>query len=300
MAEVLLVDDSPTQVMGLRVLLESESHTVHVADDGDVALTMIADQTPDVVVTDMQMPRMNGLELIKHLRRSFPQVPAILITGKGSEDLAAEALRVGAAAYLPKSQLQEELLGTITHVQELLETEYSYKHLLRQLDYHEFQFTLSNDPELIGPLVNLMQQMAAGVQECDNVVRTRIGVAVEQALHNAIFRGNLELNRDEQLADEELRVDGEPSLADNRREQSPYVNRRVLFRARLGKEQMEFTVRDDGQGFDFSKLPSPQDPHQLDADGGRGLVLIRSFMDTVRFNEKGNEITMIKNTSQLA
>ena len=106
-------------------------------------------------------------------------------------------------------------------------------------------------------------------------------MAVEQALHNAIFRGNLELSRDEQLADEELRVDGEPSLADNRREQSPYVNRRVLFRARLGKEQMEFTVRDDGQGFDFSKLPSPQDPHQLDADGGRGLVLIRSFMDTV-------------------
>jgi CheY-like chemotaxis protein len=262
-------------------------------------MSMLVDEVPDIVVTDLQMPKVNGLELIKHLRRSYPQVPGILITAQGSEELSAEALKVGAAAYLPKSQVGEELNGTIEHVLELLNADFSYKDLLDRLDYHEFQFTLGNDPSMIGPLVNLMQQMAAGVQTFDDVVRTRIGMAVEQALHNAIYRGNLEISRQEQLDDEEFETDGELSLVEQRRRKPPYANRRVHFRAHLGKLHMAFMVRDDGNGFDVSQLPTSQDPKQLDIDGGRGLVLIRSFMDEVRFNDKGNEITMTKSTASL-
>jgi anti-sigma regulatory factor (Ser/Thr protein kinase) len=62
---------------------------------------------------------------------------------------------------------------------------------------------------------------------------------------------------------------------------------------------MAFMVRDDGNGFDVSQLPTSQDPNQLDIEGGRGLVLIRSFMDEVRFNDIGNEITMTKSTASL-
>ena len=53
-------------------------------------------------------------------------------------------------------------------------------------------------------------------------------------------------------------------------------------------------VRDDGRGFDPSKLPDPTDPANLQKCCGRGLFLIRTFMDEVRFNDTGNEITMIK------
>ena len=64
-------------------------------------------------------------------------------------------------------------------------------------------------------------------------------------------------------------------------------------RARVTNTEARFVTRDDGEGFDPSRLPDLTDPTSLDA-GGRGLLLVRTFMDEVRFNAKGNEITLIK------
>lgn len=292
MAKVLLAEDSATQVVLLKSLLEDDLHRVTVASNGLVALDMISQHLPDVVITDMQMPEMNGLELVKHLRSHYPQVPVILITAQDSDDLSVSALKEGAAAYLPKSRVDEELLDLIEHVLKLLETNVSYRNLIDCLDYYEFQFSLTNDPSLIAPLVNFMQQMAAGMQYCDDVVRARIGMAIEQALLNALYHGNLNIGHDEQIADEELQVDDEPSLVEQRRNDPLYADRKIQFKASLGQKRLCFTIADQGDGFDHLTLCPVDSEAQLSTDR-RGLVLIRSFMDEVRFNEKGNEITLV-------
>lgn len=299
MASILLAEDSPTQVVLLKSLLQADAHQVQVAGDGQIALEMVAKQPPDVVVTDMQMPNMNGLELVINLRKLHPQIPVILITAQGSDELSVQALKEGAAAYLPKSQIDEELLQSIDHVLSLLDRDMSYKNLIDCLDYYEFQFNLDNDPKLIAPLVNLMQQMAAGIQYCDDVARARIGMAVEQALRNALYHGNLEISRDDQRRDEELDVAGEASLVDRRRAEQPYADRMIHFRAKLGHDQLQFTIRDDGAGFDYRSIQPPEENH-LDEENGRGLLLIQSFMDEVRFNDAGNEITLISRASEIA
>ncbi|TWT79160.1 Response regulator PleD [Planctomycetes bacterium CA13] len=296
MARVLLAEDSPTQVVMLRALLEEDAHEVQVASDGAIALEMIEKEMPDIVVTDMQMPNVDGLQLVRTLRNQSSQVPVILITGYGSEDLASQALKEGAACYLPKTQVDESLLDSIDHVLELMATDMSYRNLIENLDYNEYQFTLPNEPSLIGPLVNLMQQVAGGLQLCDDIVRARIGMSVQQALLNALYHGNLSMSREQVVDDEEIYVEGEPSLAQSRAKLSPYKDRKIHFRANLGLQRLEFIIRDDGDGFDTTKMPTTDHPQSLDIDGGRGLVLIHSFMDEVRFNDKGNEITMIKHT----
>ena len=171
----------------------------------------------------------------------------------------------------------------------------SYQHLIARLDYNQFQFTLENNPDLVPSLVNLMQQMVGGIHLCDEVTRARIGMAIEQALLNAMIRGNLEISHQEQLNDEELHVAEELTLIEKRRSESPYGDRRVIFRAHLGREQLAFIVSDEGKGFDTETFSDTKTNDVLDAEEGRGLVLIRSFMDEVRFNESGNEIVMIKN-----
>ena len=55
-----------------------------------------------------------------------------------------------------------------------------------------------------------------------------------------------------------------------------------------------FVVRDEGHGFDAGNLPDPTDPHNIELASGRGVLLMRSFMDEVMFNETGNEVTMVK------
>jgi anti-sigma regulatory factor (Ser/Thr protein kinase) len=87
-------------------------------------------------------------------------------------------------------------------------------------------------------------------------------------------------------------------LAKERSTQKPYAERRVHVRAADTPEGSTYVIRDEGPGFDPAKLPDPLDPENLEKVSGRGLLLIRTFMDEVRFNDKGNEITMVKRAEQ--
>jgi hypothetical protein len=113
---------------------------------------------------------------------------------------------------------------------------------------------------------------------------------LEESLLNGLYHGNLELSS-------ELRQDGGnrfQEAAMQRRVEAPYSERRLWVTAKLSRSEATFVLRDEGPGFDLSKLPDPTDPANIGRIGGRGLLLIRTFMDEVRFNDKGNEITLVK------
>src|SRR5262249_22674824 len=72
----------------------------------------MAEQSPELVLDDLQMPVMNGLDLIAAVRKDYRLVPVILMTAQGSEEIAAQALRLGAASYVPKRRLADDLAPT--------------------------------------------------------------------------------------------------------------------------------------------------------------------------------------------
>jgi len=83
-------------------------------------------------------------------------------------------------------------------------------------------------------------------------------------------------------------------LIARRRRESPYADRRLHVRGRFDRAAAVYIIRDEGPGFDPATLPDPTDPDNLRRIGGRGLMLIRTFMDEVTFNAPGNEITLTK------
>lgn len=294
MANIIVAEDSLTQAAQIRMYLEEQAHEVTVANDGAEALRLMNDSLPDLVLTDMQMPEVNGLQLIQAVRLQFPTVPAILLTAEGNDELAVEALRNGAASYVPKSRMAEWLIATVDEVLDLLRADHNYARLVQSLNYNELRFTLESDPDLIDPLVDLIQQMVFGMGLCDATGRIRIGMVVEHALMNALYRGNLEISRDE-LEQPQAQANDDPTdVVHQRLAQLPYRDRKICFEAKLDSNRSQFVVTDEGPGFDVSTLPDPSDPHILEREGGRGLVLMRSFMDELQFNEKGNSVTMIK------
>jgi anti-sigma regulatory factor (Ser/Thr protein kinase) len=124
----------------------------------------------------------------------------------------------------------------------------------------------------------------------DRTERIRVGIALHETLVNAIQHGNLELSSDLRQEDEQVFRD----LGEERRRQSPYRDRRVRVRATLSRSEAVYVVEDEGPGFDPATVPDPTDPANLERVGGRGLMLIRTFMDEVEHNEKGNRITLRK------
>jgi CheY-like chemotaxis protein len=293
---VLVVDDSAVDRRLVQGLLEQlDGWDVELAENGRQALASLQDHKPDIVVTDLQMPEMDGLELVRAVRIHFTDLPVILMTGKGSEELAIEALEQGAASYVPKSHLSQMLPDVLEQVMSLVRADRSYEKLIECMDRNEFTFKLTCDPALIDPLVDLVQQMVFGMRLCDSIERVRVGVALEQALLNALFRGNLEIRGEDLERSREQLLEGDGAdLVAERRAKPPYRDRRIQVDVRITPSEGRFVVCDEGPGFDVKSIPSPGHPGTLESEGGRGLVLMRTFMDEVAFNERGNEVTMVK------
>ena len=295
MPKILLAEDSPTQAVEIRMLLEEGGHeVVHVAN-GALAVDALEHQPIELVVTDLEMPEMNGLELVEKMSLDFDHVPAILITARGSEELASKALQVGAASYVPKNHLRTLLNDTIIDVLGVIRTDASFSKLISMLQRNVFEFDMPSDASLISPLVGLLTQVISGMDLLTSADLTRVGVAIEHALVNAMYRGNLELGPSVTPAHRALVYDDATTdLIERRKQSDPYQKRKVHVTATISKEEIRIEIRDQGKGFDITQVPGPGDPKVLDTESGRGLVLMASFTDELIFNEKGTAVTLVK------
>ncbi|MBA4186664.1 MAG: hypothetical protein C0467_01460 [Planctomycetaceae bacterium] len=288
---ILVVDDSQLEQRFVAKLLESQgSWRIIFANNGVEALAAIGREVPAVVLTDIQMPQMDGLTLVEKIRDQFPQVPVVLMTGEGSERIAVEALKAGAADYVPKQALTHDLTSVLERVLSIRQAETRRFRVLAGLTRRSSQFILENDPSLVPPLVALLRDDMIEIGLCDITGATRAGIALEEALLNAMYHGNLEVSS-------ELRENGDDAfhkLAAERRGQSPYQARRVRVDARMIPGSATFVIADQGPGFDISKLPDPESPDYIPGPSGRGILLMRAFMTEVRYNSTGNEVTLVK------
>ena len=293
--QILVVDDSLIEQRRVGRLLQNgiAGVTVTYASDGKAALDAISAAMPDMVISDLRMPVMNGLQLVESIKADGYGVPVILMTSYGNEEIAVQALRTGAASYVPKLALEKNLIATIKSVLSVSSRQVNRRRLLSTLDSSESRFVLESDVSLIAPMIEYLQEQIATMRLFDHLQTTRISVAVQEAIANAIYHGNLEL-------DSELRQDDESifhRLAEERRRAAEYAARRVRVEASLSAAEVRVLIHDDGPGFKPSEVRNPTEGINMDRIGGRGLLLIRSLMDEVSHNPKGNEITMVKRVS---
>ncbi|WP_404288241.1 response regulator [Glutamicibacter arilaitensis] len=113
--KVLLVDDQPLLRMGFRLILEGESdmHIVGEAADGLEALTQTAALNPDVVLMDVRMPKMDGLEATERIAKQYPDTKIIILTTFDLDEYAFSGLQAGASAFLLKDVAPEELVSAV-------------------------------------------------------------------------------------------------------------------------------------------------------------------------------------------
>ena len=292
MVTVLIVDDPSTdRLLATGLLKKSDTEwQIYHAIDGKDALDKIEMHVPDIVITDMQMPEMNGLELVTAATLQYPLIPFILMTSQGSEKIAVEALQTGAASYVPKRLLAADLQLTVERVLAMSGKDRQRARLKSRIKQQRVELELEMDLSLIAASVNYLQQLVAESHHCNESDQLRLGVALEEALVNAYYHGNLGLSSD--LRDQE--IDTFYSEAAERVKADPYCYRKVFIQADITAEEMRFQICDEGEGFDPSLLPDATDPENLIRPCGRGILLMRTFMDDVIFNDCGNVVTLIK------
>jgi CheY-like chemotaxis protein/anti-sigma regulatory factor (Ser/Thr protein kinase) len=291
MSTVLVVDDSAVDRRLVCGLLERAGEfDVIEAVDGDDALLKIAEALPDVVVTDLIMPRRDGFGLVTAIKEEHPWIPVILITGRGSEEIAARALQHGAASYVAKVSLADDLVPTILRVLNASREDRTHARLLHHMGRCELEFSLRNDIALIGSAVNLLQVMLRCLPLGDEIERLRVGIAVEEALKNAYLHGNLGIGG----TDPRPRRDEFAQLAAQRIYVQPYRDRRIRLECDITRDRARFVVRDEGEGFDVSAWLQEGALSDQDESAARGISLMRTIMDEVHYNDRGNEVTLVK------
>jgi len=290
MPNILIVDDSAIdRALAGKLLQREEDVVVTFAMNGREALVSMANARPDVVVSDLQMPEMNGLELVAAVRRDYPSVPVILMTGRGSESIAADALRIGAAGYVPKLSLAERLPLVVRGLFAATEADRLHSRLFHSLQRSEFQFRLRNDPELFNPLVERIQETLRCLPLGDESERLRVSVAVRHAMWIAHFNGNLELPIDATLSDSKFYL-----LANERRSELPMSQRCIDIRVVIDPDQAIFHVLHEGPGIDMTKAPENLELAAADRSWLAGFVMMPAVMDDVEWSADGKEISLLK------
>jgi anti-sigma regulatory factor (Ser/Thr protein kinase) len=213
------------------------------------------------------------------------------MTAYGNEQIAAEALRQGAVSYVPKSRRSATLLQTVTQVLERVSAVQSQKRLSKCLHRIESSYVLDNDPSLLKPLLDMVESTLASVGLSNENDQVRVGVALEEALLNAIYHGNLSMGEESYA---EVRQSGQDDrLTELRRQEAPYCDRKITFKMKISGEGAQFVIRDEGNGCRAFVLQPHSDPQEIFENGRhRGTALMRYLMDDVQYNDVGNEVKL--------
>jgi DNA-binding response OmpR family regulator len=288
---ILIVDDSPTTRQLMGVILEQDGYEVRGVESAMQAMAAIEAETPLLVITDLEMPDMSGLELVQVLKGIKPSLPVVIATAVGNEDVAANALRLGAASYVPKRSIHESLTAVVRQVLTATELIRSTQMVGRYATRSTIELSIGNDETLAAKVISRLEMTLIELDLFDDGGRMQVAMALDEAILNAMVHGNLEVPSSLREID-----GGKPyfDLIGQRKSESPYKDRRVNISLEADNDKATFIVRDEGPGFELSNLRDATDDEHLEGCGGRGLLMIDAFMDEVRYNECGNEITMVK------
>ena len=266
---VLVVEDSKTMQIFLRNLLEPEDYEVIVANDGESGLELFRqavaeNRSFDIVMTDVVMPRMSGLDLLKKVRALNRDTIVVVLTSDANVDTAIEALNLGANNFLHKPPNSEEILSVMWRATKQREI-FLENAELNPFTERTIHIEIPSQLKFIKGIAHniIADAKLMGYDEAE--LHDKIPVTVDEAVTNAIKHGN-----------------------------KFQEDKKVYIDIHIDVERIKIVVADEGPGFNVKAVPDPTDPANFLKPSGRGIVFMSIGMDEVRFNEKGNILTLIK------
>jgi len=272
-ATVLLAeDDAPSRQIYFTVL-NGEGYSVIGVPDGQAALDVINSRPVDLLLTDIMMPGMNGIELLERAREIRPDLRAIVMTGHKTSDAVIGALRNRACEFLEKPFRTEELIETVRSV---LDRGYHNPIEVISDKSNWIELRVPCDLDAVEPIHRFLSHLHENVPK---ETREAVGAVFRELLNNAIEHGG--------KCDPEKRVD------------IKYIR---LKRAIL------YSIKDPGEGFNLTEIahaavanPPDQPTKHMEVrqelglrPGGFGILLASQVIDELVYNEKHNELIFVK------
>lgn len=289
--KILIVEDDYPSREYLINLIGLEGFDFKAAENGKEALEIYKYYDPDVIISDIQMPYMDGLELLSAIREDKSDTIFIITTAFGSEDYAIEALRRGANNYLKKPIRKNSLLNLLEKYKSLVESHKlaakAQGRIIQKDILLEFDTNIKHIPAIISQLIS---EMAVELDDSDI---TNIELGLDELITNALEHGNLAISFDEKV--EASNNNTMLELYAEKMKIKEYAQRKLRVHYKLRPEYCEWLIEDEGRGFDWRLIPDPTQSAQLMELNGRGIFITHFLFDEMEYLDKGNKVRVRKN-----
>ncbi|MCB1215969.1 response regulator [bacterium] len=292
---ILIVDDEEIIRNVLKRKLEqSTDFIVHTAGDGLPALEIFERENVDLVISDLMMSEMNGIELLRNLKRLKPSIPVIIITGYGTLDDAIEAIHLGAEDFIKKPFDINDVIETIEKTFRKLAEEADQREIIRFIEDENIKLAIPSDFEFLNTVINYVFSHLKARWMVNDENLHDVKVCMYEALTNAFEHGNLGIPGDEKSRLLEISQQAWRDFLMERMNDPGNNDKQIEVNLQISDQRMSLRVRDQGGGFDFDNHFKDVEPELLFRSSGRGLLLIRSLMDEMWFEDGGRALVMVK------
>ncbi len=288
--KILIVEDDHASRLFLESLLESNNYDFRSAENGIEGLNVFDEYNPDIVLSDIKMPIMDGLELLEAIRDKNSDAIVVIITAFGSENYAIQALHLGANNYLKKPVSSQELLRLLKKYKAIISGKYSPESLPGKLINRTFSVEFKSEYTKIPKIVDkIMIESAIDINDSEKV---NIELGLVELITNAIEHGNLGISYiEKQLALDDGKLS---ELFDERVHNEKFKNRNVKVDFFTDEEKYQWTITDDGEGFNWKSIPDPTDQEHILELNGRGIFISNFLFDKIEYFGKGNVVIATK------
>jgi len=291
MKKILIIDDEKPVRDVLNIALTEEGYKTFEALDGRQGIELFKSSEPDIVITDVMMPGIDGIEVTKRIKSHRDDIDVIIMSGFGTEELVINALRAGASNYLKKPIMFDELFKILDELIFRRENRKRFEIAKDIVLREQKEIVLENEVSNVWGAVNQILFNVHAVADPSTIEGMSIGLY--ELIINAIEHGNLGITYEEKS--NALQKNGYRVLLEQRRENADHEGKHVTIRCEYSQNELSIEIRDQGEGFDLSNLPDIHDPETMMSDHGRGILLATLFYDSIEYTDPGNCVKIVKN-----
>lgn len=291
---VLFIDDDQGICDAFELFFEDAGWKYTIAPDGITGLEYALNNKYDIIITDLIIPGLSGLDLVKEVHKYKPGQVMLVVSGSGMVDTAMSAIREGAVDFIKKPIDFGNLRSTVYRITSGLREENLEHKMYGSLSAQHAEYELIAQDFFTGtPALPILADLVRA-NLIDTGERLRLTLAYQEAVTNAVDHGNLELSS---TLKDNISINGIDSYQLTRRsrmEDPIYGGRKIWITTDYREGCLKITIRDQGKGF---VLPRQ---HEIESKGaslncyGRGMTIISGAMDEVEYRLNGTEIVMTK------
>ena len=286
----LVLEDSDDTRLILKTLAARRGFEVMESKDGAKGLALAKEHRPDLILLDLGMPGMSGIEVLEEIREYDASVPVVIISGSREGDLVEEALELGAVNFVHKPFDHQEIEFVLDQIYRATEEDTEIHRVLDFVGRRVTELSIPCDGSYLSKVVAYLGRELSNNYPGYELPLTEIKLALYESLANALEHGNLEITFEEKTK-AMAAGDGIHGLLNERLKDPKLGERKIHIRAEYHQSHAYYAVRDEGPGFDPQALIN-RPVADTSALHGRGITLIRHYMDEVSWNDSGNEIRM--------